>query len=63
VSAKLLIVDDDTTLLRFLRDYLVEDGFQVVTAERGQKALRIFFEERPDLAILDVMMPGWMGGS
>lgn len=61
MSAKLLIVDDDTTLLRFLRDYLVEDGFQVVTAERGQKALRIFFEERPDLAILDVMMPGMDG--
>ncbi len=61
MSAKLLIVDDDATLLRFLRDYLVEDGFQVVTAERGQKALRIFFEERPDLAILDVMMPGMDG--
>ena len=61
MSSKLLIVDDDTTLLRFLRDYLVEDGFEVVTAERGQKALRIFFEERPDLAILDVMMPGMDG--
>jgi len=61
VSSKLLIVDDDTTLLRFLRDYLIEDGFEVVTAERGQKALRIFFQERPDLAILDVMMPGMDG--
>jgi len=58
---KLLIVDDDTTLLRFLSDYLTGEGFEVVTAERGQAALRVFYEHRPDLAVLDVMMPGMDG--
>jgi DNA-binding response OmpR family regulator len=58
---KLLIVDDDGTLLRFLSDYLVGEGFEVVTAERGAAALRVFYEERPDLAVLDVMMPGMDG--
>lgn len=61
MTAKLLIVDDDSTLLRFLSDYLTQEGFEIVTAERGQAALRVFFEERPDLAVLDVMMPGMDG--
>jgi two-component system KDP operon response regulator KdpE len=58
---KLLIVDDDGTLLHFLSDYLAGEGFEVVTAERGAAALRVFYEERPDLAVLDVMMPGMDG--
>ncbi|MFN2275008.1 MAG: response regulator transcription factor, partial [Anaerolineales bacterium] len=58
---KLLIVDDDSTLLRFLSEYLTGEGFEVVTAERGQTALRVFYEARPDLAVLDVMMPGMDG--
>jgi DNA-binding response OmpR family regulator len=61
MTAKLLVVDDDATLLRFLSDYLAGEGFEVVTAERGQNALRVFYEERPDLAVLDVMMPGMDG--
>lgn len=58
---KLLIVDDDTTLLRFLTDYLVQEGFVVQTADRGQAALRLFYDARPDLVLLDVMMPGMDG--
>jgi two-component system, OmpR family, response regulator len=61
MTPKLLIVDDDTTLLRFLSDYLAGEGFEVATAERGQNALRVFYQERPDLAVLDVMMPGMDG--
>jgi DNA-binding response OmpR family regulator len=58
---KLLVVDDDTTLLRFLTDYLVQEGFVVQSADRGQAALRLFYEARPDLVVLDVMMPGMDG--
>jgi DNA-binding response OmpR family regulator len=58
---KLLIVDDDTTLLRFLTDYLVQEGYVVQSADRGQAALRLFYEARPDLVVLDVMMPGMDG--
>src|SRR3990170_6576154 len=60
-NEKLLIVDDDTTLLRFLTDYLEGEGYAVQSADRGQAALRLFYEARPDLVVLDVMMPGMDG--
>ncbi len=59
--AKILAVDDDKTLLRFVGDYLEGEGHQVVTADRGTKALKEFFRERPELILLDVMMPGMDG--
>jgi DNA-binding response OmpR family regulator len=59
--AKILAVDDDPTLLRFVGDYLEGEGHQVVAADRGAKALKQFFRERPDLILLDVMMPGMDG--
>ncbi|MEW6566966.1 MAG: response regulator transcription factor [Chloroflexota bacterium] len=61
MTDKILVVDDDETLLRFVAEFMTREGFQVVTAERGDKALRVFFQERPDLVILDVMMPGMDG--
>ncbi len=59
--AKILTVDDDRTLLRFMSEYLEGEDFQVVTADRGTKALKLFYDERPDLVVLDVMMPGMDG--
>lgn len=56
-----MIVDDDKTLLRFVGEYLEEEGYEVITASRGPKALRAFFESRPDLVLLDIMMPGMDG--
>jgi two-component system KDP operon response regulator KdpE len=61
VEAKILVVDDDETLLRFVDEYLTREGYRVVTADRGAKALRALYQERPDLVILDVMMPGMDG--
>ncbi|TFH35450.1 MAG: response regulator transcription factor [Anaerolineales bacterium] len=61
MSQKVLVVDDDQTLLAFLYDYLNGEGFEVLRADRGQKALRMFFDERPDIVVLDVMMPGMDG--
>jgi two-component system KDP operon response regulator KdpE len=61
MTQKILIVDDDKTLIQFLEDYLTGEGFDVVSANRGQKALRTFFNERPDIVVLDVMMPGMDG--
>ena len=60
-SETLLLVDDDTTLLRFLTEYLEREGYVVRTADRGQAALRQFYEARPDIVVLDVMMPGMDG--
>jgi len=59
--AKILVVDDDKTLLRFVGDYLAGEGHQVVSADRGTAALKEFYRERPDLVVLDVMMPGMDG--
>jgi DNA-binding response OmpR family regulator len=57
----LLLVDDDATLLRFLTEYLEREGYSVRSADRGQAALRLFYESRPDIVVLDVMMPGMDG--
>jgi two-component system KDP operon response regulator KdpE len=61
MSARLLLVDDDATLLRFLGDYLAGEGFEVLTARRGDEALKVCYAERPSLAVVDVMMPGMDG--
>lgn len=58
---KILVVDDDPTLLRFLQDYLREEHYQVVAAANGNEALRQAYRERPNLVVLDVMMPGMDG--
>ena len=60
--AKLLLVDDDATLLRFTSEYLEGEGFEIFAANSGVEALRLAYQEHPDLVVLDVMMPG-TGGS
>ena len=61
MSIRVLVVDDDKTLLRFLKEYLEREKYEVFIADRGRKGLRIFYDERPDLVVLDVMMPGMDG--
>ena len=53
----LLVVDDKLNVREMLKDYLSEQGFRVVTAENGQDALFAARYERPDLVLLDIMMP------
>ncbi len=58
----LLIVDDEERLRALLRDYMEHEGFRVLLAADGREALRIARQEKPDLIILDLMMPemdGW----
>jgi two-component system response regulator MprA len=52
-----LIVDDDERLCKMLRRTLVYEGFQVTTAEDGQEALRAVYAQRPDVVVLDWMLP------
>lgn len=61
MSIRVMIVDDDATLLTFMRDYFEREAYEVITADNGKNALRMFFQERPDIVILDVMMPGMDG--
>jgi DNA-binding response OmpR family regulator len=58
---RILVVDDDPDIRGLLRELLDRRGFTVTEARDGQEALRVFFDERPDLVVLDVAMPGLDG--
>ena len=53
----ILVVDDEPKIVRLARDYLEKNGFSVVTAADGQSALTTARREKPDLVILDLMLP------
>jgi DNA-binding response OmpR family regulator len=53
----ILVVDDEPKVARLARDYLEKNGFRVTTAADGQSALTIARREKPDLVILDLMLP------
>jgi DNA-binding response OmpR family regulator len=57
----ILVVDDHASVRTLVKDYLTEHGYRVVTAADGQEALTIARVERPDLILLDVMMPNLDG--
>lgn len=62
MKSKLLIIDDDMTLVDALGRYLRMAGYEVITAPDGLAGLQLLNQYRPDLVILDVMMPkldGW----
>jgi two-component system alkaline phosphatase synthesis response regulator PhoP len=53
----ILVVDDDREIVRLLRGYLEKSGYQVLVAFNGETAVHILRREKPDLAILDLMLP------
>ena len=61
MSKTILVVDDKASVRRLVREYLAEEGFRVVTAENGSHALFEARQHKPDLILLDIMMPE-MGG-
>ncbi|SHE42473.1 response regulator transcription factor [Dysgonomonas macrotermitis] len=54
---KVLLVEDELTLSMIIKDTLDEEGFDVIQAEDGNKGLKLFFENKPDILVADVMMP------
>lgn len=58
---KILVVDDSKTELFHLCDVLGKRGYAVRTAENGEEAMRRLGEEKPDLVLMDVVMPGANG--
>ena len=61
-SGKILVVDDDRNICELLRLYIEKEGFEVAIANDGRKALEMFESEKPDLIMLDIMLPeldGW----
>jgi DNA-binding response OmpR family regulator len=61
MSTKILIVDDEPNLLRLIGYALQIEGYEIVTAECGAEGLSKVAEERPDLVVLDVMLPDMTG--
>ncbi|HIW53536.1 MAG TPA: response regulator transcription factor [Candidatus Ruthenibacterium merdigallinarum] len=56
--AKILIADDDKNICELLRLYLAKEGYDICIANDGEAAVAAFEKEKPDLVVLDIMMPG-----
>lgn len=56
-TEKILVVDDEAAVRRILKTRLSMAGYEVVTASDGEQALEVFAKEKPDLVVLDIMMP------
>ena len=62
MAQRVLVVDDDRSIVKVFSGYLEQSGYQVIPAYDGEMALHTLRRERPDLVILDLMMPnrdGW----
>ena len=56
-EAKILVVEDEKALAKVLKYNLEKEGYRVITAHDGDAGLDLFLEEKPDLVILDIMLP------
>ena len=60
-GASILVVDDEREIVRALRRSLSAHGFTVLTASSGEEAVRVVSQQRPDLLLLDLLLPGVSG--
>jgi len=61
VATKVLVLDDEESLVRLVRRYPEREGYEVGEAGDGERALSLAREVRPDLVVLDVALPGLDG--
>ena len=61
MNKKILVIEDETSTLRFLEYTLKQEGYEVLLAKDGLEGIKEALEERPDLIILDIMLPGLDG--
>lgn len=61
MNETILVIDDEPKILQLAKDYLVGNGFKVLTSGDGVQALAIARQEKPDLIVLDLMLPGMDG--
>lgn len=57
MATKVLVVDDDENIVKLIKLYLEKEDYKVCTANNGVEALKVFKNEKPDIIILDIMMP------
>ena len=58
MNTRILLVDDDPNIRQLVNLYLAKEGFEVSMADRGDTALDAFKQTKPDLILLDLMLPG-----
>lgn len=61
MSNKILVADDEPSVLKVVKYYAEKNGYRVDTASDGESALQLFQDATPDLVVLDIMMPGLNG--
>jgi len=61
MTRKILVIEDDPSALKFAAYALQQGGYQVLTATNGVEGLKMAQDEKPDLLVLDVMLPGMDG--
>jgi len=61
VAKKIIVVDDDSAFVRLVRQVLAKEGYEVLAAGSGEEGLRLLFAHRPDMVLLDVVLPGLNG--
>ncbi len=61
MQIKIILVDDEPEILTLVRDYLSREGFNVLTALNGTEGMQLIEREKPDLVLLDWMLPGMSG--
>lgn len=61
MNKKIFVVDDEIKILEVVKSYLEHEGFSVITETNGNNVLDTFKKEKPDLVILDLMLPGISG--
>lgn len=61
MAYRILVADDEAEIREVLRLYLEKEGYEIVEAAEGTEAVRLIREEKIDLALLDIMMPGMDG--
>ncbi len=62
MTKKILVVDDDPSMVKLISQVLSSKGYEVLESNNGQDALRLLYSQKPDLVLLDVVMPamdGW----
>jgi len=54
---KILVVDDDINIQKLYKEELEEEGYEVIVADTGAKAMELFMQENPDIVTLDILLP------
>lgn len=61
MTSKILVIEDDPSILFLIRQTLQREGYEVITATNGSEGLRLVYEIHPQLVVLDITMPGLNG--